>query len=159
MSKILTINGSSFEFPQNNEDPNWAQDVTAWATEVTSSLNILLSSNNFIVGSESIDNNAVIPVTLANLIFSPNTVRAAHISYVVYRTSTLNPDDTFETGTMYLVYDTKSVDKWYISIDKEGDAGMSFSVDNTGQVSYISNDIGSSGYSGKISYSVKIFLQ
>lgn len=161
MAKVLTINGSSFEFPQNNEDPNWAQDVTAWAEAVSSSIEDLLAASDLIVGSEVIGNNVTSETPLSDLVFSPDTIRAAHISYVVYRTSDSWTTDVYETGVLYLVYDTNASAsyKWILGLNTIGDAGITFSVTDFGQVEYTTTDIDDTGYTGKITYSVKLFAQ
>lgn len=156
MAKVLTVNGSSFEFPQNNEDPNWAQDVTAWAEAVTTAVSDLLAAADLIVGNEVIGNNVVSTTPLTDLVFSPSTIRAAHISYVVYRTSTANLYNHTETGVIYLYYDGNA---WGLNQSTIGDAGIDFTVTSFGQVEYTTTDINATGYAGKITYSVKLFTQ
>lgn len=161
MAIVLTVNGTSYEFPENNDDPNWAQDVTAWAEAVSDSVTDLLAASDLIVGSESINNNAAVAVSLTDLVFSPSTIRGAHISYTVYRASTDQISGNIETGIIYLMYDTDADpgSKWIMGQTRIGNAGILFSVTDFGQVQYTTTDIDSIGYVGKITYSVKLFTQ
>lgn len=160
MAVVLTVNGSSFEFPQNNEDPNWAQDTTAWANAVTIALNSVLAGTDLTVGEQTILNN-VAATSLTDLVFSTSLIRGAQISYVIYRASTATPTGTFESGIVHLIYDANGSagNKWFIGQNSVGDAGIVFTVTDTGQLKYASSDIGATGYGGKISYSVKLFNQ
>ena len=161
MAKLFTINGTSYEFPQNNEDPNWAQDVTAWGEAVTTAIQDLLNASDLIVGSEVIGNDVVSATPLTDLVFSPDTIRAAHISYSVYRRSDANPTGNYETGIIYTIYDTEGSpgSLWGIGYNKIGAAGIEFNITDFGQVTYTTSDIDSTGYTGKITYSVKLFTQ
>jgi hypothetical protein len=161
MPKVLTINGSSFEFPESRGNPNWAQDITAWAKAITAAVNTVLTVNDLVVGSQIIDNNSSTSKIITGLVFSPSTIRAAHISYVIDRTYTGNPAGIFETGVIYLVYDTLGTtgNKWFLSRNKTGTAGVNFTISDIGQVSYTSTNITSTGYAGLITYVVKTFNQ
>lgn len=161
MAVVLTINGTSYEFPENNEDPNWAQDVTKWAEAVTLAVEDILEASDLIVGNETIGNNVSSTTAITDLVFSPDTIRAAHISYTVYRRSDSTTTGNVETGIIYLMYDTEgaSGSKWFLGQNKIGHSGILFSVTDFGQVEYTTDDIGSVGYEGKITYSVKIFTQ
>lgn len=43
MAIILLVDGNTYEFPEKNEDPNWAGDVTAWAKAITDKSNLTQS--------------------------------------------------------------------------------------------------------------------
>jgi hypothetical protein len=160
MSKIITVNGTNFKFPETNENPNWAKAFSDWATAINASGNTIVNGIDLVVGSQTIDNNAS-TTAITDLIFSPLTIRAAHISYVVYRKSTSTPTGTFETGIINLTYDTNGTtnNQWFLSQNKAGNGGITFTVSDAGQVSYTSTNINATGYSGKISFSVKTFKQ
>jgi hypothetical protein len=158
MAIVLTINGTNYEFPESNENPNWAQDITAWATALSSVANRVLTVNSEIgVGSQYINNLASTTV-ITDLLF-PNTIQAANISYVVDRSSVSTPAGIFETGIIQLIYDVNGSagNKWFLYQTKYGDAGIAFTVSDAGQISYTTTDITSNGYAGKIRYSVNTF--
>lgn len=161
MSIVLTVNGTSYEFPENNEDPNWAQDVTQWAEAMSLAVTDLQAASDLIVGSEVIGNNVTSSTPIPDLVFSPQTIRAVHIAYVVHRKSTANPSGNYETGTIYVVYDEDAASGsiWNIGLNRIGTAGVSFTMTDFGQLEYTSTDINSTGYVGSMTYSVKVFLQ
>lgn len=156
---VLTINGSSFEFPKNNEDPNWAQDVTAWAQAITQAVEGILNNAGQVIGFQAIDNNTT--NTLDDLLFSTVTTRAIHISYVVHRVSDSTTNGSIESGYLIATYDGAASpgSKWQITSTVNGNAGIIFTMSDSGQMSYTTSDIGATNHVGKISYLVKVFNQ
>lgn len=158
MSKLLIVNGTSYEYPDPGEDPNWGQGASDWADAVTTALNSLLGTGDILETTFSIDNNISVLTNVNGLQFDPGTIRAVNIDYSIYRTSDTTPSGNVETGTIYLIYDDSASvgSKWNLSqrVDGPG-AGVSFFITDAGQVQYTSTDIGSTGYSGEIHFRAK----
>ncbi len=161
MAVPLTIAGNTFLFPERGEDPDWSGDTTDWATAVTGALNTLLGSGDILNVTASISNNIAVATNVNGLIFNPGTIRAANITYAIYRTSTANPSGFSETGTIYLTYDNNAsaANKWLLSQNSVGNSGVALSVLDSGQVQYVSTDINSTGYTGVIKFSAKALTQ
>jgi hypothetical protein len=157
MSTPLTIAGTTFNYPDSGENPNWAQEASSWAAAVTEAINTLLAPGDILQTSFSIDNNIAVATNINGLLFDSGTVRAANVSYTVYRTSTANPAGNAETGTIYLVFDDSAASglKWKLTQSVDGNAGVSFAMGDDGQMTYRSTDIGAVGYSGTIRFSAK----
>lgn len=153
----LTVNNTTFQYPDPGSDPGWGQDATDWATEVTNVLASLVSSDDILQTSYTINNNVSSATDVNRLFFNPATVRAANIQYSVYRISSSNPSGNVESGTIYLNYDNAAAlgSKWSFTQQKNGDAGVVFSITDAGQIQYVSTDIGTSGYSGVIKFTAK----
>lgn len=160
MSVTLIVNGTSYEYPVPGENPSWATDATDWAKAVTSVLATLVAPGDILQTQFTINNNISIPTNINGLIFDGGTVRAANVDYTIYRISTSNPAGHTESGRIYLTYDDSASigNKWVISQISNGtNSDVVFSInESTGQIQYISSDIGSLGYSGLITFSAKV---
>ena len=159
MDKVLTLNGKTFNYPEQGEDPLWGEDSTAWAQEVTDTLNDLSSPGDILQTTFTVGNNTSGDVI--GLLLDTGTVRSAVVNYSVYRISDTNPSGKAEEGEMHLVYDSSAGagQKWLLSIEKTGNSGVTFNIDDDGQVTYVSSDIGSLGYSGSMRFRAKALNQ
>lgn len=157
----LTINNNTFNYPDPGQDPGWGEDATGWAESVTEVLNTLLAPGDILQTSFSVANNVASPSNVVGLFFDGATVRAANISYAINRTSNTNPYGINETGTIYLNYDGAAPlgSKWTLSQQKHNDAGVTFSVNDSGQILYTSTDIGATNYQGTMKFSAKTLSQ
>lgn len=87
MSRNLTVNGTTFPYPDPGDEPGWGQPASDWAEEVTKVLNDLQGIDDIPETTANIANNIVVPLNVPGLIFNPTTVRSAIIDYSIYRTS------------------------------------------------------------------------
>lgn len=157
MSIPLTIAGTTFQYPESGTDPNWAEEASSWAVAVTDALNTLLSPGDILTTEFSIDNNISVPTNINGLVFDSGTVRAANVTYAVYRISNSNPSGHAETGLLKLIFDDSAGMgmKWKMTQDIDGSSGVAFSIGDNGQFQYVSTDIGTLGYVGTITFSAK----
>ncbi len=157
MSIKLIVQGTTYEYPIPGEDPNWGEGATDWAEAVTLALSTLLGSGDILQSTFTINNNVTIATNINGLLFDPGTVRASNITYTVYRTSTANPAGNTESGVIYINYDDSAVpgEKWSLTQQVNGNSGIVFNILDSGQVQYVTSDIGNSGYFGKITFSAK----
>jgi hypothetical protein len=153
----LIIQGTTYEYPIPGEDPNWGEGAVDWAEGVTSALNTLIGPGDILQSTFAINNNVTIATNVNGLLFDPGTVRASNISYTIYRTSTSNLSGNTESGTIFINYDDNASpgNKWSSTQQVNGSSGVVFSILDSGQVQYVSNDIGNPGYFGKITFSAK----
>ncbi len=157
MSVPIVIAGTTFNYPTSGESPNWAEEASAFAVAVGEVLNTLLAPGDILQTSFTIDNNISSETNINGLLFDSGIVRAANITYAVYRTSTSNPSGYAETGSIYIVFDDSAIDdnKWKITQSTNGSSGVILTMDHNGQFKYKSSDIGSAGYSGLIKFSAR----
>lgn len=156
MSKTLTINNKEFEYPEVGQEPGWGEDATAWAEEVTEVLNAIAGPDDILETTFTINNNISTPANIAGLLFNTATVRSAVIEYNIYRTT--NTNEVAENGTISVVYKSV-VDTWDLSQVTNGDAGVYFTITNSGQVQYESTNITGLNYDGVISFEARAILQ
>lgn len=160
MSKSLTVNGNVYTFPTSGTDPDWAKNVTGWAEEVT---NVI---DSYVIGigdiqeqtfSNLLNGQTGSPIIIPNLQLLGSTVKSAFITYGVHRSVT-NSSSKNETGTIVATYDPL-LSTWAISQESNGDAGIAFSIDASGQLYYNTDlmtiPLGET-YSGSITFSAKV---
>lgn len=154
---LLTVNNTTYDYPNPGTDPGWGESATAWAQAVTDVLNTLLAPGDILETSFAISNNVTSDTNINGLQFNGAVVRAANVEYSIYRTSTLNPSGNVQSGTILLTYDPTGIvgSKWVLSDVRSGDAGVVFSCTDAGQVQYKSTDIDSTGYQGQIKFKAK----
>lgn len=152
----LIISGTPVAFPNDSSSPDWAPAVIQFAELVAAALSSLAGTFDVVPQRFIID--TVPPATttpITNLSFSTADVRGAFIIYSVYRNT--NTTTVTETGNLMIVYNpTNSIgNKWEITRDFVGDAQVSFTIDDTGQVNINLTALSGTGPNGFISYSAK----
>lgn len=157
MSVPIVIAGTTFNYPTSGESPNWAEEASAFAVAVGEVLNTLLAPGDILQTSFTINNNISSETNINGLLFDSGVVRAANITYSIYRTSSLNPSGFAETGSVFIIFDDSAIDdnKWKMTQNSNGDSKVILSIDHNGQFKYKSNDIGSADYSGVIKFSAR----
>ena len=157
MSVQITIAGTVYNFPESGETPNWGRDATETIVAMAAALNTLLAPGDILQTAFNIDNNVSIPQNINGLLFDSGITRAANIYYTIYRTSDTNPEGNAEVSSAFLVYDDDAPvnEKWKMTVQKNGSAGVILYIDDDGQVTYTSSDLGVSGYTGIIKFSAR----
>jgi hypothetical protein len=162
MPVTLIVNNIPYDYPVAGDSPGWGQAATGWATEVTTVLNDLLGPNDILQTTFVIANNNVTPANVNGLSFNTGQVRAAFIEYSIYLTSTSNPSGFSEAGQMIAVYDNLAGtgSKWSLTMGSvNGNSGVTFTITDTGQIQYVSPNVGASGYSGVMHFNAKSLNQ
>lgn len=157
MAVSIVIAGTTYNFPESGESPNWGPEATDTIVAMAAALSSLISPGDILQTTFTIDNNISVATNVNGLLFDSGTVRAANIQYAIYRTSTANPAGNAETGLIKIIFDDDATvgEKWKLSQDKDGDAGVVLSMGDDGQMTYISTDIDSVGYVGTITFTAK----
>jgi hypothetical protein len=159
---ILIVNNNAYAYPDPGQEPGWGESATAWAQAVTDVLNTLVAPGDILETNFTIGNNVSSFTNINGLAFDGAVVRAANITYSVYRTTTAMPSGTVEQGTILLTYDNAGSvgNKWKVSIQSDVTAGVTFACTDSGQVQYISTDMTpSTGYTGTIVFKARTLSQ
>ena len=137
MSRDLTVRNNTYVYPDAGENPGWGEDATEWAQAVTDSLNDLQGPNDIPATSVIIADNVIIPSDVPGLRFIGTAVRSFEAEYNIFRSDGTN--NSVESGRIYGYYDGTN---WQISQQFLGDASVTLSINNLGQVQYTSSSIG-----------------
>ena len=158
MPKTLIINNTPYNYPTSGDEPGWGNDATGWAEGVTNVLSDLLGPNDILETAFNVANNQQVFADITGLIFNAASVRAAEITYSIFRISTTNPSGHTEKGTIQLIYDNNI--GWSINQGNIiGSSGVTFQIDPSGQVQYKSTDIGTLNYIGTMKFRAKTLQQ
>lgn len=153
MPVTLTVNNIPIEYPVAGDSPGWGQAATDWATQVTIALQNLQSPTDIPQKTFTIQNNIVSFADITGLTFNTGLVRAAFISFSIYRTSTAFPSGNAEAGYLTIVYDNLAApgSKWLLVGSGGGLSGITFNVTDAGQLQYKSTNLGP-GHSGNMHF-------
>ena len=128
------------------------------ATEILVNADLAASAefNREVVADLAITNNQSVATAISGLIFSGLSYRAVVLRYSIYRVT--DDNEVAQTGQLRLTYKTNA-GTWSLSDDFGGDdAGVTFSVDGTGQILYTSSDLTGANYDSKLQVStVELF--
>ncbi len=160
MAITITISGTPIEMPTSGTDPNWANAMVAFALAVEAALQNV--SGAFDVSPQVLNIDAQNPGTnidITALSFPTSEVRSVFLSYAVFRQTTTTT--VSETGELRFNYnpDGPINSKWEKNRDYQGDAKISFSISDTGQVSYTTTAIAGANHTGAITFAAKALLQ
>jgi hypothetical protein len=159
MAIKLTIQGTPVELPESGASPNWAPGVIDAIKTLTVAINGVAGTYDVAPQVQNIDaNNPSTNVTINNLVFPSNEVRGATIFYTVYR-KTVNsgpPDgvELAECGTLQIVFNNANPvnNKWEIQRDYVGDAKITFSITDLGQIRFTTELVTGINHTGLLSY-------
>lgn len=157
MATTFTINGTTYNFPTQGDDPPWGDEVVQLITAMVNTLNTLSGTGDILTTNFTVGNNVSSSTNVTGLNFDPTVVRSALISYSIYRSSN-TPTELSESGMIYVTYKS-TAGTWEIAQNYAGNSGMNFTMTNGGQIQYTSTNIGSGAYVGKMKFSAKAFTQ
>ncbi len=159
MSTPIIVNNKTFNYPTDGNDPSWGQDASDWAIEVSNVLDTILAPGDILATTFNINDDTSVATQIQGLAFDSSLNRSAKIQYSIYRTSTDNPSGNAESGEIDIIYDNLAPvnQKWKMTQNKNGEAGVVLSISDLGQFFYTSSqiDTGSGGYSGIMKFSAK----
>lgn len=139
MARTIQIGSKVFEIPDAGETAGWGEDTTEYLVAIAESLQSVQGPNDILLTSASLANNqtssANIPGMVINLI---GDVKAAEIDYAIERVYNSGATTDSENGKILSSYDGT---QFKISIDAEGDTGISIDASNAGQFTYTSSNL------------------
>lgn len=153
MSFKITIQNKIINFPDSAESPNWAPAMVAFAKAVEDALALFSSPYDVAPQSQVIDAyNPGTDISITNLLFPPTKVYFVEVAYSVYRTTSVTT--VVEGGKLILQYDASrpSTKKWDVAQHRQGDAGMTFTCSDLGQLKFTSSTLAGINHEGFISF-------
>ncbi len=155
----ITIKGTIINLPASGASPNWAPAIIEAFEALADAVNAVSATFDVAPQAQNIDaNNSSTNVDLNNLNFPSSEVRAATIYYTVYRkTDNSGPPDgqeVSEAGTLEINYNNAYpiTQKWEIANVYEGEAFISFSITDLGQISFSTTALSGINHTGIVSY-------
>jgi hypothetical protein len=157
----VTINNKTYSIPSPGEDPGWGEATTDWIVEANKVIANLFGPGDILQTSFNLSNNVIVSQPLLALSFNATLIRSAFIEYSVYRRSDSNPFGNVESGIIQLIYDNDAPinEKWKMTREYSEDSGIDFFVNDLGQLSYTTTDIGAAGHTGVIKFRARALSQ
>lgn len=160
MATNLTVNNTTFPYPDTGDEPGWGDGASGWAAEVTQVLEQVQGTNDIPESTFNIANNTTSKADIVGFVFNPSAVRSAVVDYSVYRTT--NTTELAEKGTLELIYKNGGTvgAKWSIGRVIFGDdAGIEITMTDAGQAQYTSSNMSGTSYTGTIVFEGTAILQ
>lgn len=156
---LINIAGTLIQFPDSSSNPNWSPAIIQFAEAVESALAGLAGSFDVPPQTYTMVSSVNTNVDLPSLSFPPSQVLSATIGYTILRdpdTATSNNIVT-QTGSIVITYNSDGGvgEKWVQTHEFDGDASVTFSVTDVGQVQFSSTSIGVGTHAGQITYYAK----
>lgn len=138
MSVPVTITGQIYNYPSPGDAPGWGEDASEAFVALVDKVNGISPSGDIVSGEANLNNNVVIPTAITTLSFDSSLIAAAVIEYSIRRTATAF--NKTEAGRITISY---SGAIWYAqkTIEAGEDAGITISIDNSGNVLYVSTNL------------------
>ena len=156
MSVNLSIAGTVYPFPEQNDCAGYGECVTDAVVAIVDALETVVGPNDISPQVACVANTqssaANVGTGSSLLRFSTTAVRSFNVLYDVRRVGCTT---VVETGEMKGVY---SGSAWTFGYEHEGCAGMVFSITAAGQVQYISTTL-TGQTSGKVHYRASTVAQ
>lgn len=153
MSTQVTIDGSIYSIPTQNDNPPWGSGLTDAIVALADVSNSSVAAGDILTTTFSLGNNVTSPTVITGLSFDPASVTTAKISYGIKRST--STQSYAESGNINVAYNA-GTSIWSYSLDAAGDVGITFSVSG-GQFSYISSNLSGSNHSATLTFSAKAF--
>lgn len=157
MPITVTVNGSNYTLNQAGDNPPWGDNQAQLLQALVNVANSTVGIGDITNTSFTISNNITSVTNVTGLAFDPTVVRSAVVRYSIYRSSN-TPNELSECGQLLVTYKS-TASTWELSQVNVGSSGVTFSITNGGQIQYISSDIGSGAYVGKMKFSATAFTQ
>lgn len=156
MARQITINGTTYDYPDNGETPGWGSEATDAFEALSNLVGSIVGTNDIVNSLQTITNNQSTSTNITDLNFSVGAsgVRSVLVEYQIYRATA--GTEFGETGEIRAVYNTLTT-SWTITRTHIGNAGVDITVTNAGQFQYKSNDIGTQTF-GKMRFRARTFL-
>lgn len=146
----LLVNNEIFNYPDPGTEPGWGTDATGWAVAVTEVLNSLAGPGTINEVQSVIENNISDAIALPGLVFAASLTQSATVLYRIQRdTDDISP--IIEQGRLDIMLDNGT---WKMSRDiiVGNLAGVTFSIDATGQINYTSTNLAGANYTGFVKF-------
>lgn len=151
----VVIQGTTYTLPVQGTQPPWGEDMSDLISAIVTALTAVSGTGDISRSTFTVANGTASATNVTGLAFDIATIRGATIDYVLFRTSSTTT--TVEKGIMLVGYNGTSWDLARGPVT--ADAGVVFSITNSGQVQYTSTTYGGTGYSGIMVFRAQALTQ
>jgi hypothetical protein len=156
LAKNVTINGTTYNLPQQGDSPPWGESLSDLIEALVSVANNTISTGDILTTSFAVANNITSQTNVTGLLFDPAAVRSAVIEYSIYRATS---DTELSEGGVMLVTYKSGAGTWEVAQYSVGDAGITFTCSNSGQFKYTSTNLSGTSYTGLLKFKARAMTQ
>lgn len=156
MSKLVTINGTTYTLAQQGDSPPYGEDQSDLIQALIDIANNVSGTGDILNTSFTVANNISSATNVTALVFDPAVVRSAIIEYSIYRST--SSTESSECGTMYVTYKSTAA-SWELAQVGAGTSGVTFTINASGQIKYTSTSLAGTSYSGLLKFRARAFTQ
>jgi hypothetical protein len=156
MSTPVTVNGTVFNVPSQGDAAPWGPDLTDVIVALSNVSNSQQGPSDISLTNFQLTNNQASPTNVVGASFNTSTVRGFFLNYSIY-ISTSNTEYC-ETGILQGSY-SSIASTWDLVQTYSGSSNVTLSITSAGQIQYVSGNTSGTGYSGKMKFYAKAFLQ
>lgn len=138
MSTKVIIGNKAFQIPDPGEKVGYAEETTDYLVAIAEALASVQGPNDILQTSAALANNQITPAIIPGLVFSTASVLSIDVSFFIVRNFDTGSSTLTNSGNIIGSYDGS---EFKISVDMDGDVGVNFDIDNTGQMTYTSSDL------------------
>ncbi len=138
MSKRVTIGSHTYDLPLQGENPSWGEEISDIIEALIDSSNNTNGPYDILTTSALIANDVSSATNINLFKLNTATVRSFESQYYVFRKN----DSTTISEAGIIIGINDDTLGWSISISSNSDAGITFDIDSTGQITYTSTDMG-----------------
>lgn len=156
----VVISGTTYKIPKAGANPPYGEELNDYLKALGSAYSTLVGVGDIPETASTINNTQASPATILGMTFDSAQVRAAAIEYQITRST--DSSTVVEFGLLSIDYNsTRSLgSKWNIVRESTGDeSGVEFFISDSGIVTYTSDTLSGSSYTGKIKYQARALLQ
>ena len=159
MSVRIIIKNTPIDIPEQGDSQPWGPAITEALQALSDAVNVSTGAYDLPPQVFNIDSyNGASNITIDNLYFPPTEVLSALVMYGVKRqtqdSGAGDAKNVSEEGTLHIVYnETNPVgNKWEISRESMGDASMTFSITDLGQLQFSNTALSGINHSASLSF-------
>lgn len=139
MTKLLQVNNTIFEYPQQGTGKGHGEDATGWAEEVTAALANFLGPNDILLTTANLANDVSTPAVIPGLTFNTGQVQHTNVEFLIVRISGSPSTTLVESGKVYGNFNGSD---FRISVESVGDnTDIEIDVNASGQFTYTSSNL------------------
>lgn len=135
MAKSLTVNGYTFEYPENRDNPGWGEESAAWAEAVTGVLTEVAGQGDIVQRIATILQSTAAGEAnkkpINGFFIDPAVVRGAVCEYSIYRKD--SNEERVEVGQLYIGHKDSGFELVQVG---GGSSGVTLLIEPSGQVHY-----------------------
>lgn len=142
MSKKVFVGSEEFTLNTQGDPKGWGEQQQDLIEALVDAVGSFFGEGDILQTTSRIANNASSGTKITNFKFDPTIVRFAEVSYTTIRSTSAVDSTVYEVGKIFVLNDP-TTGIWSLNVQNmsNSEAGITFDIDSSGQVTYSSTDL------------------